>query len=297
MTRRQKITIAAILLAPVVLGLVLLSFEDRRSRAALIPGTQSKRIGFVRILDVVYFADNYVWQLRELRKDKSVAGVLLRIDSPGGGVVPSQEIYDEVMRYRTEDKPLVVSMGNIAASGAYYFASPARKIFANPGTITGSIGVVFRFPQYYDLLKKVGVKFEVIKAGTYKNLGTPHREMSDKERALLQELLDDTHDQFISDVCEAREMDIDTLRRFADGRIFTGRQAHAFGLIDTLGSYDDALAYLREHVGLSERAKIIEKKRRRSVWRDIFVEEMLDRLPFFAAARKPGGAYFLLENY
>jgi protease-4 len=295
LTRGQKLGIAAVLCAPVAIGLILLSFENRRNQS-FIPGAQARRIGLVRITDIVYVADNYVWQLRELRKDKSVAGVLIRIESPGGGVAPAQEIYREVMRYREENKPLVVSMGNVAASGGYYLASPAMKIFANPGTLTGSMGVIMRFPHYYKLFEKIGVDMQTLKAGKFKDIGTPDREMSAQERELLQGLLDDTHEQFIEDVGAARSMDLDSLRKLADGRVFSGRQAFRLGLVDSLGGYDEALGFLRDYVGLSERAKVTEKRRRRSLLKDVLAEDVLSRIPFVNMPRRPGGAYFLLEN-
>ncbi|MBD3391626.1 MAG: signal peptide peptidase SppA [Chitinivibrionales bacterium] len=295
-TRRQKITVAALLAAPVVIGLLLLSFNESPS-SSIVPVQQANRIGLVRIVDVIYYADNYVWQLKELRKDKSIAGVIIRVESPGGGVAPSQELYNEVMRYRKEDKPLVVSMGNLAASGAYYLSSPAIKIFANPGTLTGSIGVIFRFPQYHKLFDKIGLDMETIKAGRYKDIGTPHRSMSRDERRLLQELLDDTHEQFIGDVSRARSMEADSLRSIADGRIFTGRRAKEIGLVDSLGGYEVALAWLREHVGLTEKAKTIEKKKRHSLLRDVLTEGIWDRIPFLGRPHQPGGMYFLMEHY
>jgi len=295
-TTRQKLTIVGILVAPVLLGLVLMSLRQSQESSFILtpPG---KKIGLVRIFDIIYSSENYVWQLRELRKDKSVAGVIVRIESPGGGVAPSQEIYAEVMRYRDEGKPLVVSMGNIAASGAYYLASPASKIFASPGTLTGSLGVILSFPQYYELMDKIGVKMETIKAGKFKDIGTPNREMSKDERRLLQDMIDDTHDQFITDVSVARSMDIDSLRKLCDGRIFSGRQALSLGLIDTLGGFEDAVGFLRAQVGLSEKAKMMEKRRRHSLWKDVLVQDMFEKLPFLRLARRPGGAYYLLESY
>jgi protease IV len=197
MTPRQKTILILLLCAPVMIGLALIALENSHSvRNPVFAEMQSKKIGLVRIVDIIYSSENYVWQLEELRKDKSIGGVLLRIESPGGAVAPSQEIYKEILRYRQDDKPLVVSMGNVAASGGYYIACPAMKIFANPGTLTGSIGVIFRFPQYYKLLDKVGIKMETIKAGRNKDIGSPHREMTKEERTLLQGLIDDTHEQF-----------------------------------------------------------------------------------------------------
>jgi len=296
MTRRQKAAIIILLCAPVCIGLILLLIEHN-SYSPVISEIQGKKIGYVRIFDVIYSSDNYVWQLKELRTDKSIGGVLLRVESPGGAVAPSQEIYREVLRYRAENKPLVVSMGNVAASGGYYIASPAMKIFANPGTITGSIGVIFRFPQYFHLLDKIGVSVETVKAGRHKDIGTPHREMTAEERKILQQLIDDTHEQFISDVVAARAFDIDSLRRIADGSVYTGRQAQALGLVDSLGGLEDALAYLRGYLGLSDKAKVVEKRRRGPLWKDVFLEGIFDRIPVVNSIRQPAGAYYLFESH
>ena len=229
MTKKQKIAIGAILATPIVLGIVLMSVNNE-STSLKFSTFSSHKVGLVQISDVIYSSEDYVKQLRDLREDDAVAGVILRIDSPGGAVAPSQEIFEEVMKFRDVNKPLVVSMGNLAASGGYYIASPAFKIFANPGSVTGSIGAIMSFPHYYKLLDKIGVDVEVIKAGELKDVGSPHRELTPRERAYLQALIHDIHLQFIEDVSRARSIKIDSLLPIADGRIFTGRQALGPGL-------------------------------------------------------------------
>jgi len=296
MTKRQIIIILCIIIAPVIIGSLVILTSQKSSGTFSLTVT-GKKIGLVKIFDIIYSSENYVKQLEEFRKDNSIAGVILRIDSPGGAVAPSQEIYSEVLRYRDSHKTLIVSMGNVAASGGYYIASPASKIFANPGTITGSIGVIFQFPHYYKLLDKLGIKMTTIKAGKMKDIGNPNRDLSKKEKIFLQNLIENTHNQFINHVSLARDMDIDTLRAIADGRIFTGEQALENGLIDSLGGYSDALAYLKQSLDLPEKTKVIEKKKHPSFLNELFAEGLLKRIPFINNSLIPAGTYFLLEYF
>jgi protease-4 len=287
-------TIAAILAAPIVLGLILMALNAKPG-SAKFSSLSSRKIGLVEVSDVIYSSEDYVKQLRDLREDDGIAGVILRIDSPGGAVAPSQEVFEEVMKFREINKPLVVSMGNLAASGGYYIASPAFKIFANPGTITGSIGAIMSFPHYYKLLSKIGVDMEIIKAGELKDVGSPHRAMTPKERSYLQAMIHDVHLQFIEDVSRARSMDIDSLIPLADGRIFTGRQAMAVGLVDTLGGYEDALDYLKTYLGLPEKSNVVEKKKPEPFWKKMLTEEIFDKIPLLKNAAAPSGSYFLYD--
>lgn len=294
MTKRQKITIGVVLGAPVILGLFLMIFNAALSSSCSSVLSQ-KKIGLIKVTDVIYSSEDYVRQLKSMLEDNSIAGVLLRIDSPGGAVAPSQEIFSEVMKFRDYNKPLVVSMGNLAASGGYYIASPALKIFANPGTVTGSIGAILSFPRYYKLLNKLGVDIEVVKAGALKDIGSSNRDMKPEERLFLQTMLDDIHMQFIEDVSRARSMDMDSLLPIADGRIFTGRQALKVGLIDTLGGYEDALAYLKSYTGVSKNAEIIEEKPKKSFWKQLVTEELFDKFPLLQKAVSPAGSYYLYD--
>jgi protease IV len=292
MTNRQKISIVAICLAPVVIG-VWLMLSDTSGPSSPLP---FKKVGLVQISDVILASDSYIKQLRSFREDDAIAGVLLRIDSPGGASAPSQEIFSEVMKFRDANKPVVVSVGNMAASGGYYIASAATRIFANPSSITGSIGAIVEFPQYYKLLDKIGVSLNVIKAGSFKDMGSPQREMTPGDRALLQGIVDDIHHQFIRDVGRARSMNADSLRRIADGRILTGAQALKVRLIDTLGSFEDALAYLKQSVGVSQRAAVVEKKRRESFLKSLIFGELAERFPFLKTPYIPAGPYFLFKG-
>ena len=295
MTKGQKLSIAAILCAPIVVGALVSAITSRQAASAFSP-LQSKKIGLVEVADVIYSSDEYVRQLRALREDDGIAGVLLRVDSPGGAVAPSQEIYEEVMKFRDSSKPVVVSMGNLAASGGYYISSPAFKIFANPGSVTGSIGVIMSFPHYYKLLSKIGVDIEVLKAGEYKDVGNPNRTMKPKEKAYLQSMLDDIHSQFIEDVSFARGIDEDSLIPIADGRIFTGRQAIDVGLIDTLGSYEDAVSYIKDYLKVPQKSTLVEKKPPQSWLKRLLYEEVFDKIPLLKRFSSPSGTYFLFDK-
>jgi protease-4 len=251
-----------------------------------------KRVAVVRLEGIIIDSDWHVGLLREHLNNRNVAGVLLRINSPGGAVAPSQEIYNEIAAYKAAGKPLVVSMGNVAASGGYYVASPAYKIFALPGTQTGSNGVVWTFPKYEELAKKIGIEFRVFKAGEMKDVGSPHREMSEDEKKSLQELLDDVHEQFIKDVAAGRDVDVEDIRPLANGRVFTGKQAFESGLVDTLGGYSEALSYLREICGIPESVKPITR-RQHTGWREFFLESAQKYFPAAETFLRPAGMYYL----
>jgi protease-4 len=292
----QKWLIVAILLSPVLLGVSMLLLKGDGTSARSFSGAKPfKRIGLVEVRGAIYQSEEYVRQLQSLRLDNSIAGVILRIDSPGGAVAPSQEIYAEVMKYRIERKPIAVSMSSVAASGGYYIASPASIIFASPGTLTGSIGVIFSLPQYQELAKKIGIEFRVFKAGALKDVGSPYRAMTEEEKKFIERLLKDTHEQFIADVAKGRGMSPDTLARYADGRVFTGKQAYEAKLVDTLGGYEDALDWLRLRTGLSKSAKVVRKTATSSRFRDWLGEESSKMFPFLQTIKQPAGLYYLMS--
>jgi protease-4 len=297
MTNRNLTVILCIILLPVVAGIIALTSSNNGIGKSIDLSSGRGKIGLVRLVDIIMSSEVYVQQLEELRNDETIDGVILRIDSPGGAVAPSQEIYQEVMRYRLAKKPLIVSMGNIAASGGYYIASSATRIFSNPGTITGSIGVIFQFPQYYKLLDKVGVKVTTFKAGEFKDIGNPNREISEKEKLYIQALLDNTHEQFIHDVSVARCMDIKKLRLLANGKIFTGQQALDAGLVDTLGGYSDAVAYLKKLLNLPNKTKVVEKIKTTDFLKDMLSGKLAALFPWTKNRFVPAGCYYLLENF
>lgn len=293
MTKSQRILVIAVCCLPVLFGLWLLIAHAAPST---MPSRAFKKIGLVEITDVILSSEATVKQLRALREDDAIAGVLLRVDSPGGAVAPSQEIFSEVMKFRVAKKPLVASLGNVAASGGYYVACPAQKIFANPGTITASIGVIFRFPQYFKLMDKLGISMQVLKSGEVKDMGSPQRDMTVQEKKLFQDILTDIHNQFISDVSRARSLDADSLRLIADGRIMTGKQALRARLVDTLGSLDDASDYLKTYLGLAKNTALVERKRREPFLRTLLFGELADKFPFLKSTFFPAGSYFLCDK-
>jgi protease-4 len=224
-------------------------------------GTKN-RIGIVDITGLISDSQYIVNQVKKFRQDKRIRGIILRIDSPGGAVGPSQEIYSEVLKTRESGKTIYASMGALAASGGYYIASAAEKIFANPGTLTGSIGVIMVFSNAKGLMEKIGLQPEIIKAGEYKDIGSPARAMTQKERNLLQNVVTDVHQQFIEAVASGREVSVAEVTKIADGRILTGRQAYSLNLVDQLGGLQDSIDQLAHKVGIIGSPKIIKETRR-----------------------------------
>lgn len=178
-------------------------------------------------------------------KDPNIKGIVIRINSPGGTVAASQELYTAIIKAKKK-KPVVVTMGDIAASGGYYIASASDAIFANPGTLTGSIGVITSYLNFYDLLNKIGVKGITIKSGEFKDIGNPTRPLTDKEKKILQALLDDSYDQFLTDVSKGRKVPKEKIAKIAEGLIYTGKQAKKIGLVDYLGDYYQAIKHAQK---------------------------------------------------
>jgi len=220
------------------------------------------RIGVIDVTGIISGSQHIVNQVKKFRQDKRIRGIVLRIDSPGGSVGPSQEIYDEVLKTREGGKTIYASMGAMAASGGYYIASAAEKIFANPGTLTGSIGVIMAFTNAKGLMEKIGLQPKIIKAGKYKDIGSPARDMTKKERNLLQSVVDDVHQQFIEAIASGRGISIEEVTTIADGRIFTGRQANALNLVDELGGLQATIDQLSDKVGIIGEPKIVNEKPR-----------------------------------
>ncbi len=217
------------------------------------------RIALIRVEGVILDSKETVAELKKFGESSTVKAIVLRIDSPGGGVVPSQEIHDAVKRVRNKNnKTVVASMGTVAASGGYYIASATDRIMANPGTLTGSIGVIMELANFQGLFKKLGVENVVIKSGRYKDSGSPVRKMTPEDRRILQAVMDDVHRQFIEAVAEGRSLDIAEVRPLADGRIFTGRQAKDLMLVDELGNLDDAIRLAADMVGIGGEPKVVE---------------------------------------
>ncbi len=216
---------------------------------------QREGIGIISLQGMIVSPEETLRDLADFRENNKVKGIVLRIDSPGGTVGASQEIFEEVKRTNKE-KPVVASLGSVAASGGYYAALGTEQIIANPGTITGSIGVIIKFANLEDLFAKIGYRSEVIKSGKLKDIGSPSRPITEEERTLIQTLIDNVHEQFIRAVAENRLLPLEKVRAMADGRIFSGEQAKEAGLIDDYGNFYDAVFLAAELGGLETGSKM-----------------------------------------
>jgi protease-4 len=221
------------------------------------------KIAIVEIKGVISQSSGIIDEIQKYQEDEGVKAIILRIDSPGGGVGPSQEIHQEILRAKLKKK-VVTSMGSVAASGGYYIACASDLIVANPGTITGSIGVLMEFTNIEELFKKIGIRGVVLKSGAHKDIGSPFREMTPEETKLMQEVLDNIHQQFVQAVAMGRKMDQAKVMEIADGRILSGEQAKEIGLVDQLGNLQDAIDITAKMVGIEGKPKIIYPKRRLS---------------------------------
>ena len=213
------------------------------------------QIGVLEIKGVILDAEEYLMAINAMAKDRSIKAIVVRIDSPGGSVGASQEIFEELKKTRMK-KPVIVSMGSVAASGGLYVSLGGTKIFASPGTVTGSIGVVLEIPNIEKLLKKIGVETETIKSGAYKDTGSIYRPLTPEEKEYLREKVKLIHDQFIKTISEERKIPIEKVKEFADGRIFTGEEALSLGLVDELGNFWDAVNEAKKLAKITE-AKLV----------------------------------------
>jgi protease IV len=239
------------------------------------------KVALIRIEGPIFDSKDAIDTLKDYVKDLSVKAIVLRVDSPGGAVAPSQEIYEEV-RKAAAKKTIVVSMGSVAASGGYYISAPATRIIANPGTLTGSIGVIMEIPNMEGLMSKIGVKSEVIKSGKHKDIASVFRGIGKEEREILQDVLDNVHNQFITAVSEGRKMLRDDVQRIADGRIYTGEQALKIGLIDELGNLEDAVKAAAKLSGIKGEPSVVSKEEKFSLiglLRGKMPKELTDMFP------------------
>ncbi len=252
------IGISLLIVAAFALGLVLLG---QRGAEPLF----GDKIGVVEVKGVISDSRPTMEALDEFRRDDSVRAIVLRVDSPGGGVGPSQEIYQEVKR-TAQAKPVVCSMGSVAASGGYYIAGPCTKIMANPGTITGSIGIISTIPNLSGLMDKLGVKLQTIKSGDLKGAGSPDRPLSEAERVMLEELNKDLYDQFLGSMAAERHLTPEQIKAINDSRVVSGRRAKDLGLVDELGNFNDAVKLAAKLGGIPGRPKLIQPQDKRDRW-------------------------------
>ena len=237
----------------------------------------SSKIGVIPIEGAILDSQAITEQLGRFRKDKGIKAIILRINSPGGAVGPTQEIYREVLR-TVETKKVVASLGGVAASGGYYIAAAAKQIVANPGTITGSIGVIMEFVRFEDLLNKIGIKFEVLKSGEFKDIGSPHRELTARDKELISALIADIQKQFVEAVASGRNLSLEKTREIADGRIFSGAQAKELGLVDVLGNFQDAVELAKNMATIRGDVTLVyPKKSKLDLW-DLFLGSAADSI-------------------
>jgi len=222
--------------------------------------TGGSRIGVVEVEGTIADLKDVMADIVRFKEDDSIKGVIVRINSPGGAVGPTQEAASELKKLK-EKKKVYVSMGSVCASGGYYIAAVGERLYANPSTITGSIGVIMQQTVVEDLMKKIGVQSNTIKAGAMKDVGNPFRRMTDSERQYLQNIIDSIHTQFIKDVAAGRGMNIDKVRELADGRIYTGLQAKEAGLIDNIGTFYDTVDAMKTTLGIKGKPDLVYGKR------------------------------------
>ena len=250
------------------------------ARTLVQGGSIGDKVAVIDITGTISRTQTTIDQIHQYRDDESIKAIVLRINSPGGSVAPVQEIYSELKKL---EKPIVASMGSTAASGGYYIAAIADEILANPGTLTGSIGVIMQFTKIKGLYEKIGLEQQVVKSGRFKDTGSPVRDLTDEERELLQATLDDVHNQFINAVFEGRQEHLarEDIVALADGRIFSGQQALEQKLVDQLGNLPDAIERAGELGGIEGKPKVVRTERKTSLLERLLGstgKENLDRL-------------------
>ncbi|MBI4683232.1 MAG: signal peptide peptidase SppA [Nitrospirae bacterium] len=257
-----------IIFAIIIIMSLMLTFSHK------IP--MGEKVAVIRVTGVIIDSADVIEELKEYSKDASVKAIVLRVDSPGGAVAPSQEIYEEILKIKG-NKKVVVSMGSVAASGGYYIAAPADKIVANAGTLTGSIGVIMEIPNVSGLMQKIGMETQVVKSGKHKDIASVFRSLTPEEKQILQTVLDDVHNQFIMAVSDGRRMKFEDIKNIADGRIFTGRMAKNIGLVDELGNLQDAIMLAGKLTGIKGEPQVVSKKEKFSIF-DMIKSQLPEKL-------------------
>lgn len=266
-----------VLIAAAAMFSVILLFALSVKIAGMIIGTEESAlsnkegVGLIEVKGMILDSKETIRQLRYFLKKESVKAVVLRVDSPGGIVAPSQEINAEVRKFAAKKK-IIVSMGSLAASGGYYISAPATMIYANPGTITASIGVILKLSNIESLMDKIGIKSHTLKTGKYKDSGSPFKEFSAEDRAMLQSVINNTHEQFVRAVAEGRKLPIEDVRKIADGRILSGEQAKEHKLVDRLGTMQDAVEEAGRQAGISGEPELLLPPKKKVDYLDLLVE-------------------------
>jgi protease-4 len=277
MRKKHPILFGIFLLILISAGFFLIMYgigavsNEKRSFA------QRERVGIVAVEGFIGDSRDAVDQLNQFGKDESIKAVVLRVNSPGGGVAPSQEIYEAIVQLKKKKK-VVASMGSVAASGGYMISCAADRVVANAGTITGSISAIMQFANMEELLKKIGMKTSVIKSGKYKDIGSPTREMTEEEKTIIQELVDDIYDQFLDAVARDRKIAKEDLMKIADGRIFSGRQAKKLGLVDDIGDMGYAIDVAGELSGIRGKPDVVYAKKKVSKFWEYILGDAMNAL-------------------
>jgi protease IV len=290
---------------PIILGIVLLVFLGISSFIfgfgfSYVAGERGffhlkDRVAVVPIRGIITESKNPVEQIKKYSEDADIKAIVIRIDSPGGGVAASQEIYDSILMAKKKKK-VVASMGSVAASGGYYISCAADKIVANPGTVTGSIGAIMHFSNVEDLVKKIGYKSSVVKSGRYKDIGSPFRDMTEPEKQLIQGVIDDIYDQFLEAVSINRGIAKDELRTIADGRILTGRQALGLRLVDVTGDLESAVNLAAELAGIKGKPEVVfPKEKVLNFWKYI-ADEMTSSMFQKMKEEMSGPGFYLISD-
>jgi len=251
---------------------VIISLVSGGSRLAS-QKTGKHNIGVIKISGIILESESVIENLKKFRERKDIEAVVLRINSPGGGVAPSQEIYESVKRL-SEKKKVVASLGSVAASGGYYIASAADKIITNPGTITGSIGVIMEYTNIEEIMDKIGISPVVIKSGKFKDTGSPTRSLREDEKEFLQNFVDKIHNKFVEDVASGRNMEKSKIIEYADGRILSGSDAVLYGFADMTGNFETALDYTAKIAGIkhNDYNLVYPPKEKLSFFKEILTE-------------------------
>ncbi|HEU0008024.1 MAG TPA: signal peptide peptidase SppA [Terriglobia bacterium] len=244
----------------------------------------SNKIGVIELTGVIFDSKSWIEQLRRFADNSAIRAIILRIDSPGGGVAASQEVYNEVLRIRREKRKVIVSsIGSVGASGAYYIACGTDKIVANAASVTGSIGVIAEWVNYGELLKWAKLKSVVLKSSELKDAGSPVRELTEEEKKYLQNIIDDMYIQFVQVVAEGRKFDLERAKSFSDGRVYTGKDAKSKKLIDEIGSLQDAIQITAKMVKITGEPHLVYPARERTGLIELFFGDASGVLPLGAA--------------
>lgn len=285
MTRRRSDLVVGILLIAsflLILWMAIGLFRTPQQKGS-ISITGSGDVALIEVQGMIADPASIIQHLKTFSERKDVKAIVVRMESPGGVVAASQELYDAMVRTREKEKPLVVSMGSLAASGAYYAALGGDSILANPGTLTGSIGVLMDFPEVTKLFNKVGIEFHSVTSGPYKGAGAPYNEWDEQTREYYKSIVMDTYDQFVSTVANERHLSIDHVREIANGKVYTGSQALDLELIDKLGNLHDAILLAGRMAGVEGEPTVVKpRSQEMRMWDLLFgdVEQVINKISY-----------------